>query len=297
MPEIYKPSGREFWQLLKETFAEWQKDRCLELGAALAYYTLFSIAPLLLITIALTALFFGERLASGELMASIEQAAGAEAAKAIRGMVERASAPRSGIIATLSGLVMTLFGASSVFGQLQSSLNIIWDAPPRTGKGFTAVLWARLSSFSMILVIGFLLLVSLAIGSAIGVFSATLSSWIPGGDLLARGIDVAVSFATTTLLFAMMFRILPDIRIPWTDVWIGAAFTSVLFAVGRLGISFYLGHSSASSVYGAASSLVVVLLWIYYSSQLLFFGAEFTQVYARRFGSLRGSSAGASVQP
>ena len=290
MPEIYRPSGREFWELLRESFREWQKDRCLELGAALAYYTLIPIAPLLLITIAVAALFFGEQLASGELMTRIEEAAGAEAAGTIRDMVESASQPRSGILATTAGLVMTLFGASSVFGQLQSSLNVIWEAPPRSAASWTSVLLARVSSFSMILVIGFLMLVSLAVGSAIGVFSATLSSWVPGGDWLARIVDLAVSFATTTLLFAMMFRILPDIRIPWTDVWVGAAFTSLLFALGRFGISFYLGYSSGSSVYGAASSVIVILLWIYYSSQLLFFGAEFTQVYARRFGSLRTGS-------
>lgn len=257
----------------------------MQLGAALAYYTLFSIAPLLLIVIALAALFYGEALASGELMTKIEETVGAEAASTIREMIQGASQPRKGLLATASGLAITVVGASSVFGQLQSSLNFIWKVPPRTGGSWTQVLIARLTSFSMILVIGFLLLVSIAIGSAVGALAGPLSTLLPGGHWIARGLDLLVAFGITTFLFAMIYKVLPDLRIPWSDVWVGAAFTSLLFGLGRVGIAFYLGQSSTTSVYGAASSIIVILLWIYYSSQLLFFGAEFTHEYARRFGT------------
>jgi membrane protein len=278
--------GRATLDLLRETAREWSQDNCLRLGAALSYYTLFSLAPLLVIAIAVAALAFGEELARGEVMTQVESLIGPGAAATVRGMIEAASRPRSGIAATVGGLALTALGASGVFGQLQRALNDIWDVPRKTGRGVRGLVWDRLTSFSMILAIGFLLLVSLGIGAALSAFHASIAGLFPGAGEVARAVDVLGSFAMTTLLFAMIFKVLPDAKIRWGDVWIGAAFTAGLFALGRFAIGFYLGRSSAASIYGAANSLVVILLWVYYSSQMFFFGAEFTQVYARRYGSL-----------
>lgn len=278
---------RELFDLVRVAAREWSQDRCLQLGAALAYYTIFSMAPLLVIVIAVAALVFGREAAEGELLQQFEASLGADAAAAVRGMIERASQPRTGWLATIGGLLMMGLGASSVFGQLQSAMNQIWNIPRSRGRGLRGLLVDRLTSFSMILVIGFLLLVSLVLSTAVAALESLLNELFPGAALFLQGLNLMVSFAVVTLLFAMIFKILPDARILWGDVWIGAAFTSLLFTLGKFAIAFYLARSTAASVYGAASSLVVVLLWVYYSSQILFFGAECTQVYARRYGSWR----------
>jgi membrane protein len=284
-------SWRAWVELLRETIQEWQKDNCLRLGAALSFYTLLSLAPLLVVTIALVALVFGERMAHGEVMGQVEALLGADTAATVREMVERASQPRSSLVATGIGLAMSALGASGVFGQLQQALNDIWDVKPRPGRGLRGMLRDRAGSFSMLLLIAFLLLVSLGAGAALTALSERIAGLFPGAVFASRAADVAISLLVTALLFALLFKVLPDAQIRWSDVAVGALFTALLFSVGRLGISYYLGRTSGTSVYGAAGSLVALLLWIYYSSQLLFLGAEFTQVYARRYGSLRREGA------
>jgi membrane protein len=280
-------SWRAWLALLRETVQEWQKDNCLRLGAALSFYTLLSLAPLLVVTIALVALVFGERMAHGEVMGRVEALLGADTARTVREMVERASEPRSGVLATLIGLAMSALGASGLFGQLQQALNDIWDVRLETRGGIRGMLRKRASSFSMLLLIGFLLMVSLGAGAALTALSERIADLFPGAAAASRGADVLISLLVTSGLFALLFKVLPDLAIRWSDVAVGAVFTAVLFSVGRLGIAYYLGRSTGTSVYGAAGSLVALLMWVYYSSQLLFFGAEFTQVYARRYGSLR----------
>jgi membrane protein len=284
-------SPRAWFDLLRETFQEWQQDNCLRLGAALSFYTLLSLAPLLVVTIALVALVFGERMAHGEVMGRVETLLGPDTAATVREMVERASEPRSGVVATLVGLGMSALGASGVFGQLQRALNDIWDVKPKPGRGIRGMLRDRVGTFSMLLLVAFLLLVSLGAGAALTALSERIAALFPGAAAASRGADVLITLLVTSALFALLFKVLPDAEIRWGDVLVGALFTAVLFGVGRLGIAYYLGSTSGTSVYGAAGSLVALLLWIYYSSQLLFLGAEFTQVYAKRYGSLRPEAA------
>jgi membrane protein len=280
-------SWRAWFGLLRETVQEWHKDNCLRLGASLAFYTLFSLAPLLLVTIAIAALAFGDDVAKGEVMGRVEGIVGADAAATLRDMVERASQPRSGLLATGVGLAMSALGASGVFGQLQHALNDIWDVEPAPGRGLRGLVVHRVRAFSMLLLIAFLLFVSLAAGAAVTALAGRIDQLFPGALGTARAADLLTSFGVTALLFALLFKVLPDLSIRWSDVAVGALVSALLFTVGRTGISWYLGRATGTSVYGAAGSLVALLLWIYYSSQLLFFGAEFTQVYARRYGSLR----------
>jgi len=275
--------------LLRQTLSEWWRDDALRLGAALSYYTLFSLAPILVVTVAVAGLVFGQEAASGRIVTEMKGLLGEEGASAIQTLIERAAwQPGNSWLAAVLGLGTIVIGASGAFGQLQYALNEIWnvEAPSR---GLGALLRSRLLSFSMALVLGFLLLVAL-------VFSAALSAL----DELAGGIGEALqpllatvelvgSFALITVLFAALFKLLPDAEIRWSDVWVGAAVTSLLFVVGKAAIGLYLGNSGVASVYGAASSLVVILVWVYYTSQILFLGAEFTQVFARRRGRAVGA--------
>lgn len=273
-------------EILKRTYREWSEDRCLRLGAALAYYTVFSLAPLLVLVIAGIGFVFGERAAEGQILTQLEGLLGAEGAAGVQQMIRNANQPTQGLVATVVGLVTMVIGASTVFGELQDAMNQVWDVEPDSQRGWLALVKTRLTSFSMILVVGFLLLVSLVLSAAVSALDGWLAQLFPGADVLARVANLAVSFGVVTFLFALMFKYLPDMRIAWRDVWAGAAVTALLFAVGKELIGLYLGRTSATSVYGAAGSLVVVLLWVYYSSQILFFGAEFTQVWTRTRGSL-----------
>ena len=275
---------------------EWQEDHCLRLGAAIAFYTLLALAPLLVVTIALVALFLGDEMAQSEVMARVEALLGPDTAATVRSMVERASQPRSGLLATGIGLAMSALGASGLFGQLQQALNEIWDVPPRRGRGWRGMLKDRASAFAMLLLVGFLLLVSLGAGAALTALSSRIADLFPGAFLVTRIVDVAVSLLLSALLFGVLFKVLPDTKLRWSDVVVGAFVTAALFAVGRLAIAWYLGRATGTSVYGAAGSLVALLLWIYYSSQLLFFGAEFTQVWARRHGSRAPGAAEEATQ-
>jgi len=258
----------------------------LTMGAALAYYTVFSIAPLVLIAVSIAGMFFGEQAAEGELAAELESAAGPTVANAIQEMVKNAGNTGGSTAASVIGVVILLFGASGVFVQLQSSLNAIWKVEPRKTTGVWAFVSDRLHTFALVLGIGFLLLVSLVINTALSAMSKYIA---PGQTLLAQILNQVVSFGFITLLFALIFKVLPDRKIGWDDVWIGAAFTSLLFTVGKYLLGVYLARGSVTSAFGAAGSLVVILLWVYYASQLVLFGAQFTQVYTT-YGEAAGQS-------
>jgi membrane protein len=274
------------WLLTRDAFFQWIDDNPFQMGAALAYYTLFSMAPLFLIAIAVAGLVFGREASQNQIIGAIQDLVGLQSARAIQAIIESAGQrPHSGFLATAAGMILLLIGAGAVVGQLQDSLNAIWRVTPKTGRGIMGFLQDRMVSYSMVLGVGFLLVVSLVVSAVL-----TAVSGIVGGFLLidaatAHTFDLLVSFAFITLLFAVIYKFVPDVRIAWSDVWIGAAATSLLFSVGKFLIGYYLGHSTVTSIYGAAGSLVTLLLWVYYSSLMFFFGAELNQVYATRYGS------------
>lgn len=279
-------SLKQIWRLLKETFAEWSKDKASRLAAALSYYTVFSLAPLLIIAIAIAGSFFGEEAAKGEIIGQIQGLVGKDGAEVIQTAIENAGQQeKQGTVASLISIGVLLFGASGVFAELQDALNTVWEVEPKPELGIGGFIRKRFLSFAMILGIGFLLLVSLVISAALSGINHYTSNLLPAFALLWPPINFIVSFGVITLLFAAMYKFLPDVKIAWSDVWIGAAMTALLFVIGKFLIGLYLGNSSLSSTYGAAGSIVIILVWAYYSAQILFFGAEFTQVYARKYGS------------
>ncbi len=290
---------QDIWELLKATFSEWSEDKASRLAAALAYYTVFSLAPLLIIAIAVAGMVFGQEAARGEIVAQIESVVGQQGAEAIQTMIANAGqSTDGGIIATVIGLATLIFAATGAFAQLQDALNTVWEVSPETGSGVLGMIRTRFLSFTMILGIGFLLLVSLVISAALSAIGGFFGNLLPGYDILWQGVNFLISFGVTTLLFAMIFKVLPDVDIAWSDVWVGALVTALLFTLGKFLIGLYLGRSSVSSTYGAAGSFVVVLLWVYYSAQILLLGAEFTQVYANRYGSrIRFSEGAAPLSP
>jgi membrane protein len=269
------------WELLKQTFKDWKEDRAPRLAAALAYYTVFSIAPLLLITISVAALSFGRQAAEEQILGFITKMVGENSAQAIAGMLEAANKSRSGLIATIVGGFTLIFGATGVFMQLQDAMNTVWKVKPKDGQGIKGVLLHRLVSLGIVLAIGVLILASLVVSAFLS--STALPDWIPGGAQLWRIVSVGVDLAVLTLLFALLLKYLPDVKIAWRNVWMGAALTAVLFGIGKFALGLYLGRVAVSSAYGAAGSIIVLLLWIYYSAQIFLFGAEFTQVHATRF--------------
>jgi membrane protein len=277
--------GNAFSQL-KQTFQEWLQDKAPQLGAALAYYTVFSLAPLVLVLLAIIGVIFRNDPAGAwdKITAQISYFLDPSAVEVVQSIAEKASQPGKSTIATIIGVALALFGASGVFGQLQDALNTIWGVKAKPGGGVWAFLRARFLSFAMVAGICFLLLVSLAIEALLKGFSHYVQSVLPGGIVIALTIYVVFDFAVVVLLFAMIFKFLPDVEIQWRDVWIGAVMTAILFGIGKWLLGFYLGSGAAGSAYGAASSLITLLLWVYYSSQILLFGAEFTQVYASRAG-------------
>lgn len=276
---------KEFFRLFKETFAEWRDDKANRLAAALAYYTMLSLAPLLVIAVSVAGFVFGDRAAAGVISEQISEQVGASAANTIETAIAQAGDTGAGVIATIIGVVALLFGASGVFAQLQDALNTVWEVQPKPGSGLKTTAKKRVTAMTMVLGIGFLLLVSLLVSAVVSALNNFMSDLLPGADFLWTIMNVAISFGVVTLLFAMIYKILPDVQIAWKDVWIGAAMTALLFTIGKELLSMYIGSSSVGSVYGAAGSLAILLVWIYYSGLILFFGAEFTQVYARRYGS------------
>jgi membrane protein len=276
---------KDIFTLLKNAAQEWSEDKASRLAAALSYYTIFSLAPLLVIVIAIAGLVFGQEAAQQELLAQIEGLVGEEGATAIQEMIAGASDTGDSILAAVIGFVLLLFGASGVFAQLQDAMNTMWEVKPKEGRGILAIVKDRILSFGMVLVIGFLLLVSLVLSAALAALSNFMAGLLPANEIIMQVISFAVSFAVISFLFALIFKYLPDAEVAWGDVWLGAIVTALLFTIGKELIGLYLGRSAVASTYGAAGSLVILLLWVYYSAQILFFGAEFTQVYANRFGS------------
>jgi membrane protein len=277
----------DLWGVIKTAVSGWIDDYAQSMGAALAYYTMFSMAPLLLIVISIAGLVFGDEAARGEIFSQLEGMLGPSGALAVQGLLESVRKPSESVTATVFGVVLLLIGATSVFGELQDALDRIWRAPVRAGQsGWWRLVQARLLSFGMILGIGFLLIVSLVASAAL----AALQKWwgpVFSDWAAASIIEVVLSFLVTTVAFAMIYKVVPRVRIHWKDVWIGAATTSLLFTVGKLLIGVYIGRSGIASGFGAAASLVVVLVWVYYSAQIFLLGAEFTRAYAHKFGSRR----------
>ena len=272
--------------LLKQTFSEWLQDQAPQLGAALAYYTVFSLAPLVLLLLAIVGFLFQNDPAGAwkKITEQMSYFLDKSAIDVVQSVAQKASQPNKGLLATSIGILLALFGASGVFGQLQNALNTIWGVKAKPGRGITALIRARFLSFAMVAGICFLLLVSLVIESVLKSFSAYVQAMFPGGIVIALVVYSIFDFVIVVLLFASIFKFLPDMKIHWRDVWIGAVMTAILFLIGKWALGLYLGSGTAASAYGAASSLITLLLWIYYSSQILLFGAEFTQVYATRAG-------------
>jgi membrane protein len=282
--------AKSLWSLTKESASQWSDDFAPSMGAALAYYTIFSIAPLIIIAIAVAGFFFGADAARGEIFAQIRGLVGDQGAAAIEAAVKSANQTGGGTFAAIAGVVTLLIGATSVFGELQSDLDRIWDSPKPEKSGIWGMLRGRLLSFGMVLGIGFLLLVSLVLSAALSALGHFWNGWFPGWEVLLQGINFVIGFLVVTGLFGMIYKFLPRCDIGWTDVWIGAAVTSLLFSIGKLLIGLYLGKSSVASSFGAAGSLVIVLLWVYYSAQIFLLGAEFTRTYSYRHGSRRGKT-------
>ena len=279
----------KYIQVFKETFREFGEDKAPRLGAALAYYTIFSIGPLLLIAVAMAGIFFGQEAARGQVSAELGKIFGPQMAKSLEAMIEAANKPKSGTIATIVGVFTLMLGASGVFGQLKDALNTIWNVEPQKAGGIMGFIRQRFLSVAMVLGIGFLLLITLVFDAAISAMGPWLGRLV-GGEALLHVIQLALSFVIAVVLFAAIFRILPDLKIAWKDVWFGAIFTGILFVLGKWALGLYLGKAAVGSAYGAAGSLVILLVWVYWSAQILFLGAEFTQVYARTFGSLKGDT-------
>lgn len=276
---------RDGFRLIKDTITEWSEDKVPLYAAALAYYTIFSLAPLLLIAIAIAGAFFGEEAARGEVFRQIQGLVGAQGAEAIQTMIQNTQAPGSnGLVASLIGIVTLLLGASGVFGQLQEALNTIWEVKPKPGLGWRSFLQSRFLSFAMVLVIGFLLLVSLVLSAGLAAISNFFSHLFPGVAAIGQVVNFVISFVIITLLFAAIYKFLPDVKVPWKNLWVGAGVTALLFNIGKSLIGLYLGNSGVGSTYGAAGSIVVVLVWVFYSAQILLIGAEFTQVYSKYRG-------------
>jgi membrane protein len=280
-------SPRQAWTLLKQAVVAWQSDYAPSMGAALAYYTLFSIAPLLLIVISVAGMVFGDAAARGEISEQLAGLMGAQGAAAIEGLLQNAHRPERGAIATAVGAAVLLLGATSVFGELQNALDRIWHAPQKKMSGWWSLLRSRLLSFGMILALAFLLMVSLVAGAALAALGKWWGPAFAAWQTLAHLLDALVSLGLATLMFAIIYKVIPRARIEWRDVWTGAALTAVLFAVGKMLIGLYLGRSGVASAFGAAGSLVVVMVWVYYSAQIFLLGAELTRAYALSHGSLK----------
>ena len=281
----FEPRVTAVWSFIKEIASEWSKDSVPRLGAALAYYTALSIAPLLVLALSVAALFFGDEAARSQIDEQLSALVGAQGGKAIQEMIANANQPTSGGIATVLSIATLLFGAAGVFGELQTSLNTIWGVEPKGGRGVWGFLRDRFLSFAMVLGIVFLLLVSLLLNAVLAAISNALYSVPESAEVVGHFVDFTVSVIVITLLFAMMFKLLPDVKMAWSDVWLGAFVTSLLFNIGKIAIGLYLGHSTMASSYGVAGSFVVLLVWVFYSAQILFLGAEFTEVYANHYGS------------
>jgi membrane protein len=281
------------WQVLKQAASDWVEDKATQQGASLAFYSMLSLAPLIMISLAVASLFFDTKMVDHHFFGQIEAMVGREGAEAIHGILTNAKQPTTGSLAASLGIVTLLFGASGVFGQLQEAMNTIWDVKPKPNAGIWGVIRSRFLSFTMVLGTAFLLLVSLLLSTVIGALTQHAGTLWPQTEAFIHLANEVTTFLVMTLLFAMMFKLLPDTPVAWRDVWVGAVLTAVLFTLGKLLIGLYLGKSAIGSAYGAAGSLVVLLVWIYYSAQVLIFGGELAHVLAkRRTGEVQAGQGG-----
>jgi membrane protein len=275
------------WTIIKQTIGSFITDRAMTHGAAIAYYTTFSLAPLLLIVIAIAGLVFGRDAVQGAILAEVRGVIGTESAGFLEQLIKSASNPGSGIVATVASIVLLILGATTVLAELQDALNVIWNAPPSRSSGLWSWVRSRLLSLALIGAVAFLLMVSLAISAALTAFGSILAG--PGASVLLEALNFLVSFAVLTILFALVYKILPDRRPPWRHVLLGAALTALLFTLGKFAIGVYLGASNLASTYGAAAALIIVLIWVYYSAQIFLLGAEFTKAFAFSGNDIRTS--------
>lgn len=279
-------STGKLWTLAKQSVNAWIDDRASSMGAAIAFYTMFSLAPLLLISIGIAGLVFGEDAARNAIVGQIGGLIGETGAEGIRSVLDAARDPEGGAVAALVSMVTLVVGATTVFAELQTDLDVVWKVPPeKQSSGIWGLLRARLLSFGMVLGVGFLLIVSLILNAALAALGKWWGAWFGEWELTLQTVNFIVSFVVVTGLFAMIYKILPSEKIAWGDVWIGAAVTSLLFAIGKFLIGLYIGRSALASGFGAAGTFVVVIVWVYYSSLVFLLGAEFTHEYARGEGS------------
>jgi membrane protein len=276
---------KNVWILIKKTIKDWLEDGAPRLAAALSYYAIFSLVPLLVIAIGIAGLFFQQGEVKAQVADQIAGVVGADAAETVMGWLDATATREGGIIATILGFLALLFGATGFFGQLQTSLNIVWEVHPAPNRGVKGMLKDRFTSFLLILFIGLLLLVLMVLNTVLSTMGDFIENLLPGGQIIWMVVNYAINLALVVVLFAAIFKVLPDVQIRWRDVWVGALATAVLFVIGQILIGLYLSNAAVGSAYGAAGSAVIFLLWIYYSTQILFLGAEFTQVYARRHGT------------
>jgi len=268
------------WPTVRRTFSEWNDHEAPRLAAALSFYTILSLAPLVILVIAVVALAFGRSSAQDQILSQVQGMIGQDGATAVKTMIEHADKPASGMLASVVGLITLLFGASGVFGELRSALNKIWGAKPEGASGILGMIKQRFFSFGMVLAIGFLLLVSLILSAGLAAASKFFGGLLPIPKVILSAMNLLVSFGAISVLFALIFKYVPETKIAWKDVWTGAIGSAFLFTLGKFLIGIYLGKAAVGSAYGAAGSLIVVIVWVYYSSMIFFFGAEFTHVLA-----------------
>jgi membrane protein len=284
-------SARTLWEILKKAGNSWLEDKASRMGAALAYYSVFSVAPLLLVALGITGVFFGERAAKKELHQQISETVGAPVAGAVEEILGNIHRSGSGVPGSVIGVAILLFGASGVFAELQDALNTIWKVTPQPGAGVWAVIRDRLVSFLVVVSSGVLLIASLVVSTAVVGFQEALRTGMPGGDWLWWLCNLVVSFGIVAILFALIYELLPDTTVQWRDVWLGAILAALLFTLGKYLIGLYLTRGAVTSAFGAAGSVIVLLVWVYYSSQILLFGAEFCHACAQHRRAQLGSSA------
>lgn len=277
--------SQDLISVVKQTFSEWQEDKVSRLAAALAYFAVFSIPPVLVIAIAIAGMVYGQQAAQQQLLNQLNGVLGEQGLGAIETILQQADRPGGELLPTVISLGLLFFAGSAVFVQLQDAMNTIWGVAPDPDRGIMGTIKDRLFSFILILGIGLLLLASLVVSALLSTFNSYIAGLFPGASIVLWLVNLLVSLGVVMLLFAAIFKVIPDVEIAWSDVWVGAFITAVLFQIGQFALSIYLGRSSPASAYGAAGSIIVLLLWIYYTAQILFLGAEFTQVYANRYGS------------
>jgi membrane protein len=276
---------RKIVRLLRETFKEWQEDNASRIAAALAYYAVFSISPLLVIAIAIAGTFFGQDAAQAQIAQKITDLVGEDGVQPVLMALNNMNQPKIKGVASLISIGVLLIGASGFFAQLQDALNTVWKVKPQPGQGISIFIRKRISSFLMVLAMGFLLILSLVLSAVVGALSKYKVDSLPGSAILWENLDLIISLGLMTFIFGLMFKYVPDAKIVWKDVFVGAVITAVLFLFGKFLLGVYLSKGSLGSAYGAAGSLIVLLAWIYYSAQIILLGAEFTQVYTRMYGS------------